>query len=326
MSIRPPLSVHYRPLERLAPASSDDQTLLRLYHGAGRPPDGCVASGLTAIGTAMEEVWQGHGDWRSAREGAFELHRQADWMLAHACLPLADDPEASSRAAYAEALALTRRQGFPHLLRMWNHLPQIHAEDRGLERYRHFCVGRHAAFDAAGLDTAAYPAASALGSDGDQLVLTLIATRAPNLTIENPRQDSAYHYPPQYSPRSPSFARAAIPALGDQPGPLFISGTASIVGHRSRHRGDVLAQTRETLDNLEALIAAANRRIGEPDRYRVGTGGAIKVYLRHAADRARVEPLLAAWSKTDACYLRADICRRELDIEIELILPPLTDE
>ncbi len=43
---------------------------------------------------------------------------------------------------------------------------------------------------------------------------------------------------------------------------LFISGTASIVGHRSLHIGDTAAQTRETLTNIEALLGEANRLAG----------------------------------------------------------------
>ena len=36
---------------------------------------------------------------------------------------------------------------------------------------------------------------------------------------------------------------------------LFVSGTASIVGHETQHRGDVVAQTRETLANLSSVLA-----------------------------------------------------------------------
>jgi len=49
---------------------------------------------------------------------------------------------------------------------------------------------------------------------------------------------------------------------------------------------------------------------------------AIKVYLRNPADRAIVSPLIRQFSPycDNICYLEADICRQELDIEIEMLL------
>jgi chorismate lyase / 3-hydroxybenzoate synthase len=49
-----------------------------------------------------------------------------------------------------------------------------------------------------------------------------------------------------YGAPPPSFARAAHVGSDGGRGDLFISGTASIVGHRTVHRGNVELQTRTT--------------------------------------------------------------------------------
>jgi hypothetical protein len=67
--------------------------------------------------------------------------------------------------AYREIFQLLESTGHPHLLRVWNTLPDINADADGDERYRHFNAARQAAFRDAGRATVGtVPAASALGS------------------------------------------------------------------------------------------------------------------------------------------------------------------
>ena len=77
--------------------------------------------------------------------------------------------------------------------------------------------------------------------------------------LENPRQTSAFDYAHQYGSESPKFCRAMAVAVGDY-ATTFVSGTASITASETRHLDDVRRQTVETLDNIEALIAADNFR------------------------------------------------------------------
>ena len=118
---------------------------------------------------------------------------------------------AASEAGYRHILSAIRALGYPYLVRIWNYFPRINVESDGLERYRAFCVGP----DCCRLDIAL---ASAAGQ------------RAPPVPVENPRQVSAYRYPALYGPRSPLFSRAVVKqwARSTQ---LYISGTASVVGH-----------------------------------------------------------------------------------------------
>jgi len=100
---------------------------------------------------------------------------------------------------------------------------------------------------------------------------------------------------------------------------LFISGTASIVGHETIHRGDVVAQTRETMINIGALLDEANRVVGAA-RYSL-EGLRLKVYVRNPSDLAAIEATLSQLliSAADIVYLQADVCREDLLVEIEAI-------
>ncbi|HZO21353.1 MAG TPA: Rid family hydrolase, partial [Steroidobacteraceae bacterium] len=162
------------------------------------------------------------------------------------------------------------------------------------------------------------PAACALGSlSGSPLVIYFLASHEAPTAIENPRQVSAYEYPPQYGPK-PAFSRASV--LRERSGAmLFVSGTSSIVGHRTVHAGDVAAQTRETLTNIEALVEEANRVTGA-SRFAIGTL-AYKVYVRKVADLPTIQSQLhaALGRQAQVMYLHAEICRQDLLVEIEAI-------
>jgi chorismate lyase / 3-hydroxybenzoate synthase len=236
----------------------------------------------------------------------------------------------TTQRAYEELFSLLDTQGFTHVLRIWNYLPQINQETLGLERYRQFNIGRQDAFIAAKREAfKGAPAACALGSQGDHLVIYFIAARQQPIAIENPRQISAYHYPTQYGPKAPTFSRASITHTGKQ-SLFFISGTASIVGHESVHVGDVVGQTQETFNNLDVLIESANASMTsatsttsmnlpeEPVPWSYAQLY-LKVYVRHAAHLPKIQQVLAqrAPAAQHIAYLQADICRDDLLVEIE---------
>lgn len=136
------------------------------------------------------------------------------------------------------------------------------------------------------------------------------------LSIGNPRQISAYHYPQQYDPRSRTFSRASLVRLS-QDEVLFISGTASIVGHATMYPDNVVAQTRETMTNIKAVLAEANRLASQP-RFDLSSLY-YKVYVRHPADLAQIRTELAhrAGGALKAVYLQAHVRRQDLLLEIE---------
>lgn len=222
---------------------------------------------------------------------------------------------AATRELYLRLVRLARSLGFPALLRLWNFFPAINEESGGLERYRQFCIGRHQALAECGYRFAEdLPAASAIGSARGPLAVVMVAARRPGLQIENPRQLSAYRYPRRYGPRSPSFSRAMLLRQGDG-GCLFISGTASILGHASVAAGDVRRQLRHTVDNLQALL----RQIGQAAPAGLGNRALWRVYLRHVEDYPRIAPSLPVLLGEEApiLVLQGDICRSDLALEIE---------
>lgn len=252
-----------------------------------------------------------------AGHGAFELSRSGDWLLGYVSMPIGRDLELATARVYSDLLAATPDHA---LCRIWNYVPQINAPgSHGLENYRSFCRARSLAFETAfGRDfKPRLPAGSAVGTDSDALVVIFAAHRSEPQHFENPRQVSAYDYPLEHGPRPPSFARATV-VDARAARTTFISGTAAIVGHRTVAVGDTVAQLGCTLENLRAIGTACGlgESLGAPRARRHS-----KVYLRRDSDYAAVAALLDRefWRPGDeVSYVRADICRAPLEVEIEL--------
>jgi chorismate lyase / 3-hydroxybenzoate synthase len=223
--------------------------------------------------------------------------------------------------AYRHLLMQARALGYPHLLRVWNYFPSINRESDGQERYQRFCAGRYQAL-AEGLEgfPRTLPAGTAVGTLSGPLTIHFLAAKHPGLHIENPRQVSAYEYPPVYGLRSPSFARATLRSSlsGAQ---LLIAGTASIVGHASEHVGAPYKQTLEILHNLNVLIARTEQLHGIDRGQWVGRA-LFKVYIRHPEQVVTIRDMLTALlpSPSQVLYLQGEMCRSELLVEIEAVL------
>jgi chorismate lyase / 3-hydroxybenzoate synthase len=276
-----------------------------------------VDVGLEPVGAEgdMGELWLADGSVTAGRIGS--IRYAADARALFGVIEL-DEREygglaAAAEAAYREIAHFQSHSIFPALLRMWNYMDGINVVSEGLERYRQFCLGRARGLGSTPSDQ--YPAASGIGRQRPthQLQVYWLAGRSQPKAIENPRQVSAYHYPPEHGPASPSFSRASIASDGT----MFVSGTASIVGHVSLHRDDLLAQLEETLRNLTALTAHHGCSIADP---RDGDCNLLKVYVRNPADAPHIREALR--KQVPACpvlFLAGDICREELLLEIELI-------
>lgn len=260
--------------------------------------------------------------WRSPRplsagvaDGIRFLGNDA-FLFAYLLVEETDYPslDATCYDVYRRLLNLTREQGYPYLLRVWNYFPDINVEHDGLERYQAFCRGRHRALMEALADfEAALPAACAIGTRAPGFLVYCIAARGPGLPLENPYQISAFRYPRQYGPKSPSFSRSVLKDWGRGQSQLYISGTASIVGHATRHAGDLQAQLAETSNNLEVLLQQAGHRAGATLHPAL-----FKIYLRHPQAVAPLqERIRERFGPVPAVFLHGDICRRDLLIEIE---------
>jgi len=282
----------------------------------------CVRVGLKPLlGADRVEVWHASGPVNIGFDGMIRFAADANHMLG----AIEVDERRYGGIAGAAEFAYSALSRFaagsrhPHLLRIWNYLDGINQGDGDCERYKLFCTGRAKGLRA-GNPTAEerFPAATCIGRrDGDPtLQVYWLAGRAPGVPLENPRQMSAFRYPRKYGQTPPSFSRAMLASERL----VMISGTASIVGHASRHRGDVRAQLDETFTNLANVLQRAVTVVPGITP-RLGPQSLLKIYLRdeslvpevHAFLRERVP------SETQYIVLHADVCREELLVEIDCL-------
>lgn len=289
------------------------------------PTVGQVALPVLSSAGPVIDTWHGGTVVHQAGAcGSVRWRHDGCWLYGALELDLSSDDadfDALCERAYRDVFETLARTGYAHLLRLWNYLPRINADEGGLERYRRFNAGRQRAFLNSGQPAfAGAPAACALGTRGGPLCVHFLAGHTAPVAVENPRQVSAYDYPGVYGTSSPSFSRAVLAGAGEGRVALLISGTSSIVGHRSVHAGDPVAQTQETLANLRAVVQAAHRHTSA--RFDLAAMPCT-VYLR---DAAHFEPIRAAlqagvgadaYAARTALYLEADICRSDLLVEIE---------
>lgn len=222
------------------------------------------------------------------------------------CIPVTNDLETKTNQVYEQILDSSAPK---NLLRIWNYVPHINLICEDLENYQRFCRGRAKVFASRGIPM---PAASAVGTDNDSLVIYFIATNEPVTNHENPEQVPAYEYPSQYGPRSPSFSRASKTGSN-----MFISGTAAIKGHQSQHPEDLAKQLDSTLNNLKTMNLMLLDGKGSS-----GGKGFLKetcIYLRHLENLDLLNSALEESNEnlSQIRILKADICRRELLLEIE---------
>jgi len=300
----------------------DDSVLAALVYGAASPAIDdarIIHVGLaTADGGPAVELWRTAGTVTTGVSGPIRCAIQGDFLFG--CLEIHEREHggmlAAVEAAYRMLLEFQQRQPQRHLLRVWNHLDAINEGEGDLERYRQFCIGR--ARGLGDMKPERLPAGTAVGrrDRAGLLQICWLAGRQPGRPVGNPRQIQAYQYPRQHGPTPPSFSRAML-LPNDE---LMGSGTASIVGHESLHGGNLEAQIDETLTNLRELCRAGDRMSAHSQRAnRNDAAVAVKVYLRRSetAPAAAARILAGLPGAKSLLLLEADICRRELLVEIE---------
>lgn len=301
-----------------APAVLPPDALACVSFGANAPPDDDPRRVHVALaplaGAPPCELWRADGPVEHGRDGGFGWARGRDVLFGQLAFDGAGSFADAVQDAYARIVAFCGRHGHPHLLRCWNYFGGIHDGEGDAERYRQFCVGRHRALALFSGFEQRLPAATVIGSRAPGALVYFLAAREPGLQVENPRQVPAWRYPRSYSPLPPSFSRALLKRWDGQGEQLFVSGTASVVGHESHHPDNTAAQLRETLANLRALLAAADGDGGAPWR-----AASLKAYLRRREDLPAVREALARELGADAplLVLEGDICRTDLSVEIE---------
>jgi chorismate lyase/3-hydroxybenzoate synthase len=311
--------IEYRALEPGQRLPEDVLFAVQFGTAPGPVPPRCARVRLEPLaGAGLTEVWHANG---SVHTGFFGPIRYAcdDHHLA-AAIEVDEREHGGLRSAaeyvYSTIAEFQLTSRYRHLQRIWNYLDDINQGEGDDERYRVFCSGRTAGLNKLGLER--YPAATAIGRrDGShRLQVYWLAGREPGFALENPRQTSAYHYPRQYGPTPPAFSRAMLVA----PDLLMISGTASIVGHASRHAGSVQRQINEIFSNLDSVLTRARAHAPAlPVRFDGNT--LVKAYLRDRDALASVEQQLRERlpAGTPFLVLLGDVCRADLLIELDCL-------
>jgi enamine deaminase RidA (YjgF/YER057c/UK114 family) len=226
---------------------------------------------------------------------------------------VADGPAEDAAAAIDAAERLLAREGFTfrNVARTWYYLRDI------LAWYGPFNAARNAAFRRMGLTgpggDGAIPASTGIAGRnlrGGWCALDLVAAQARDgqpfamERLHNRKQNEA----PEYGS---AFARAMEVSTGDAR-TIFVSGTASIDDHGATvHAGDFEAQTRYTLEAVEALLDGAGADLADVVQ--------ATAFLKDPADGPALERVLgrAGLDGLPLVPVVADVCRDELLFEID---------
>lgn len=267
--------------------------------------------GLEPLSGPGHESWFVDSPVQTREELGFGIRDSAHWAWLGYELDCCDDTDFSSLAheLFLRLHRVCQSLGKTHVARVWAVIPDIHRGAGDQERYKQFCLGRYDAYTELGVTAAAFPAATVIGGHTEVLRVHVLAGHEPGLPVENPRQTSAYRYPREYGPRSPTFSRAM--KLGAT---TLVSGTAAIRGADSRHPSDTAAQIREIAQNLRSLQQAAGTAQTSPLNY-------ARLYLRSEHDLNTLkEACQNTWADSQRWpVLKADICRENLCCEIETV-------
>ncbi len=226
------------------------------------------------------------------------------------------------------------KENFPlnSIVRQWNYIEKITRFDGHHQHYQDFNDSRSRFYSKSDWSHG-YPAATGIGTHLGGVMVEFVAlsgNETINMALDNPLQISAHRYSQKVllgetdksTPKlaSPKFERARI--IGS---PLrqtvYISGTAAIRGEASCLAGDVVEQTRITMENIDHLTS--------PDNYPFPIGTRtyklLRVYLKDDSLIEDVSRYLSVnYPEPDKIYICADVCRDELLLEIEGVAEVVT--
>src|SRR6478672_3620160 len=159
----------------IVPLSQLPGDALAVVAFGGAAPGALLSIDVPQLGAETIEVWHSSSPVRRHERDGVTLSANGE-VLAGALACDDADPHRAAACVYDRLIGAARATGYPHLLRVWNHV-------RDINRVEH-------------------PAASAVGMRGGGVTSYFLASREPVVNVENPRQVSAYDYPPRYGPRS----------------------------------------------------------------------------------------------------------------------------
>lgn len=212
------------------------------------------------------------------------------------------------------------------ITRQWNYIEDILSTRENHQNYQIFNDAR-TIFYQDHFREKGYPAATGIGMQKGGVLIEYVAIRGDqvyNVPIDNPQQIPAHQYhqdclmglPTGDSKTTPKFERGRFVNIqGEEV--FFISGTAAIMGEKTASPGDAEQQTRLTIDNIDRLVAKENLLENniKPRELRYNY---LRIYLKHKKDFNKVREIcLDRYGNVPIVWLQADICRDDLEVEIE---------
>ncbi len=221
-----------------------------------------------------------------------------------------------AKEAFEAVRFILEKNGFPlnSIVRQWNYIPGIIAFDKGIQNYQAFNDVRSKEYNTTQWPSG-YPAATGIGIDGHQLIIDILAVEGyATQAISNRKQIDAHEYSADVllghssSKTSPKFERARS-VVSSSSGMLFISGTAAIKGEES-DIADIRQQTLLTLEHIELLCSSLDK-----DSMHIQQ---LRVYIKREEDFDQVKKICDEhYPDAAIIYVKADVCRDELLVEIE---------
>ncbi len=239
--------------------------------------------------------------------------------------------EASERA-FNMALSILGKEGLSirNIIRQWNYIEQIALvkdHEGSPQNYQDFNDVRARYYDQVQFDQG-YPAATGIGQDTGGVIIGFIAVSdSENIRIKpiaNPGQIDAHRYSELVLEGSssqkctPKFERAKLVSIGSR-NYIYVSGTASILGEKTVHEGDVEKQTLTTIENIKRLFTKENQdKLGLSFDVSKILFSHLRVYVKYKKDIPAVQKVCEAeLNCKSSLFLESDVCRENLLVEIE---------
>jgi enamine deaminase RidA (YjgF/YER057c/UK114 family) len=217
------------------------------------------------------------------------------------------------------------------IVRQWNYIENITRIEDSSQNYQEFNDARSRFYQKTNWVNG-FPAATGIGIGCGRVIIDLDAMYTNGSAIKVVPLNNTLQVPAHDYSRSvliaakdekekpvttPKFERGKLVLSGTE-GVIYISGTAAIRGEKSYHNTGIEEQTKITLENIEHLIAKetlANSGAGNYTNIEITS---FRIYLKEESFYETCKRIVDEnYKGVPAVYLKADICRKELLVEIE---------
>ncbi len=309
-------------------------TVAKLYDGrllcsyiAQKPFDGELVAEVTELSGDVPHYWGVSNDIRYLQ---MKYNGRVELMTGGIYSQLESGIASQSVDIFKRLSALLAALDYSidDITRQWNYIERIVDIENNKQHYQIFNDARTIFYR----DTqwsAGYPAATGIGMQYGGVIVEVNATMGSHQyakAIDNSLQRAAHIYSQEVlvgeaefgiERSTPKFERGKVVDYNNSP-LFYISGTAAIRGEESVAEGDVVAQNIATMENIDHLISTQNRELfGDVSGVELGYG-LLRVYIKEDSDAAAVlEYMKPTYPHIELIFVKADVCRDELLIEIE---------